>query len=430
MPRQTQIGLMSHAELVSEHESQTANYATLKTEKLTLDLTRGKPSPEQLDLSAALLSLPGDGDFRDGSGTDCRNYGGLNGLPELRAIFGELLGIPVENLIAGNNASLELMHDNIVFAMLYGTPDSPRRWAAEDTIKWLCPAPGYDRHFAITEALGIEMITIPMNNDGPDTRAIAALLANDPQIKGLWAVPNYANPTGAVFSEEVVRELVSMPAAAPDFRLFWDNAYAVHPLTDTAAPVLDVLGMAAAAGNPNRPLVFASTSKITFAGAGVSFFGASKANLDWYLSHASKKSIGPDKLNQLRHLRFFTDAEGVREHMQKHRRLLEPKFALVRRILEDRLGASKVASWTEPKGGYFISLDVLEGTAARVIALAKDAGIALTAAGSAFPYSKDPEDKNIRIAPSFPQLPELEKAMDGLATCVLLAATEKMLESH
>ncbi|MEU3014021.1 aminotransferase class I/II-fold pyridoxal phosphate-dependent enzyme [Nocardia asteroides] len=430
MPRQTQIGLMSHAELVSEHESQTANYATLKTEKLTLDLTRGKPSPEQLDLSASLLSLPGDGDFRDAAGTDCRNYGGLDGLPELRAIFGELLGIPVEQLIAGNNASLELMHDNIVFAMLYGTPDSPRRWAAEETIKWLCPAPGYDRHFAITEALGIEMIAIPMNNDGPDTGAIATLLANDPQIKGLWAVPNYANPTGAVFSEEVVRELVSMKAAAPDFRLFWDNAYAVHPLTDTAAPVLDVLGMAAAAGNPNRPLVFASTSKITFAGAGVSFFGASKANLDWYLGHASKKSIGPDKLNQLRHLRFFTDAEGVREHMQKHRRLLEPKFALVRRILEDRLGASKVASWTEPKGGYFISLDVLEGTASRVIALAKDAGIALTAAGSAFPYRKDPEDKNIRIAPSFPQLPELEKAMDGLATCVLLAATEKLLEQH
>lgn len=428
MPRQTQIGLMSHAELVSEHESQTANYATLQTEKLTLDLTRGKPSPEQLDLSSSLLALPGDGDFRDGSGTDCRNYGGLTGLPELRAIFGELLGIPVEQLLAGNNASLEIMHDVIAFSMLYGTPDSPRRWAAEETVKWLCPAPGYDRHFAITQALGIEMITVPMNNDGPDTHAIAALVADDPQIKGLWAVPNYSNPTGVTYSEEVVRELVSMQAAAPDFRLFWDNAYAVHPLTDTADPVLDVLGLAAAAGNPNRPLVFASTSKITFAGAGVSFFGASQANIDWYLSHASKKSIGPDKLNQLRHLRFFTDAEGVREHMQKHRALLEPKFALVRRILEDRLGASKVASWTEPKGGYFISLDVLEGTAARVIALAKEAGIALTAAGSAFPYGKDPEDKNIRIAPSFPQLPELEKAMDGLATCVLLAATEKLLE--
>ncbi|GGK69714.1 aminotransferase class I/II-fold pyridoxal phosphate-dependent enzyme [Nocardia camponoti] len=430
MPRQTQIGLMSHGELVSEHEAQTANYATLKTEKLTLDLTRGKPSPEQLDLSARLLTLPGEDDFRDASGTDCRNYGGLTGLPELRAIFGELLGIDVDNIVAGNNASLEIMHDIIIFAMLYGFPDSPRPWAREETVKWLCPAPGYDRHFAITEALGIEMIPVPMNNDGPDVHVIADLIANDPTIKGLWAVPNYSNPSGAVFSEEVVRELVSLPAAAPDFKLFWDNAYAVHPLTDTAAPIVDVLGLAAAAGHPDRPLVFASTSKITFAGAGVSFFGASKTNIDWYLSHASKKSIGPDKLNQLRHLRFFGDAEGVRAHMQKHRELLEPKFALVRRILEDRLGASKVASWTEPKGGYFISLDVLEGTAARVIALAKEAGIALTAAGSAFPYGNDPEDRNIRIAPSFPQLPELEKAMDGLATCVLLAATEKMLEQH
>ncbi|MBH0779087.1 aminotransferase class I/II-fold pyridoxal phosphate-dependent enzyme [Nocardia bovistercoris] len=427
MPRQTQIGVMSHEELVSEHETQTANYAQLRTEKLTLDLTRGKPSPEQLDLSAELLSLPGAGDYRDGTGTDCRNYGGQHGLPELRAIFGELLGIPVENLIAGNNASLQLMHDVIAYAMLYGTNDSERRWAAEPAIKWLCPSPGYDRHFAITEALGFEMIPIPMSDDGPDTAAIATLLAADPQIKGLWAVPNYANPSGAVYSEEVVRELVSMPAAAPDFRLFWDNAYAVHPLTDTAAPVFDVLGLAAAAGNPNRPIVFASTSKITFAGSGVSFLGASTANLDWYLSHAAKSSIGPDKINQLRHLRFFGDADGVRAHMQKHREILEPKFALVLRILEDRLGASKVASWTEPKGGYFISLDVLDGTAARVIALAKDAGIALTAAGSAFPYRNDPDDKNIRIAPSFPKLPELEKAMDGLATCVLLAATEKTL---
>ncbi|MEV0250005.1 aminotransferase class I/II-fold pyridoxal phosphate-dependent enzyme [Nocardia sp. NPDC050712] len=427
MPRQTQIGLMSHEELVSEHETQTANYAKLKTEKLTLDLTRGKPSPEQLDLSEGLLSLPGSGDYRDGSGTDCRNYGGLHGLPELRAIFGELLGIPVENLLAGNNASLELMHDTLAFAMLYGTNDSERRWAAEETIKWLCPTPGYDRHFAITEALGFEMIPIPMSPDGPDTRAIAELVAHDPQIKGLWAVPNYSNPTGHTHSEDIVRELVSMPTAAPDFRMLWDNAYAVHPLTDTAEPVIDVLGLAASVGNPNRPIVFASTSKITFAGAGVSFLGASTPNLEWYLSHAGKKTIGPDKLNQLRHLRFFSDAAGVRAHMQKHREILEPKFALVLKILEDRLGASKVASWTEPKGGYFISLDVLEGTASRVISLAKDAGIALTAAGSAFPYRNDPEDKNIRIAPSFPKAPALEQAMDGLATCVLLAATEKLL---
>ncbi|WP_280274422.1 aminotransferase class I/II-fold pyridoxal phosphate-dependent enzyme [Nocardia wallacei] len=426
MPRQTQIGLMSHAELVSEHETQTANYAKLQTEKLTLDITRGKPSPEQLDLSAELLTLPGEGDFRDASGTDCRNYGGLHGLPELRAIFGELLGIPVENLLAGNNASLELMHDVIVYAMLHGTADSPRRWA-DEPIKFLCPAPGYDRHFAITQSLGIEMIPVAMHHDGPDVRAIAALVAADPQIKGLWAVPNYSNPTGVTFSEDVVRELVSMPAAAPDFRLFWDNAYAVHPLTDTAAPVLDVLGMAAAAGNPNRPFVFASTSKITFAGSGVSFIGGSAANLEWYLKHLSKKSIGPDKINQLRHLRFFGDAEGVRTHMQKHRAVLEPKFKLVLRILEERLGASKVASWTEPKGGYFVSLDVLEGTAAKVVKLAKEAGIALTPAGSAFPYGKDPEDKNIRIAPSFPSLPDLEAAMHGLSTCVLLAATEKHL---
>ncbi|ATL65179.1 aminotransferase class I/II-fold pyridoxal phosphate-dependent enzyme [Nocardia terpenica] len=427
MPRQTQIGLMSHAELVSEHETQTANYAKLKTEKLTLDLTRGKPSPEQLDLSADLLTLPGPGDFRDAAGTDCRNYGGQQGLPELRAIFGELLGIPVENLLAGNNASLELMHDVIVFAMLHGTVDSPRRWV-EEPIKFLCPSPGYDRHFSITESLGVQMIPVAIGPDGPDTHAIADLVANDPQIKGMWVVPNYANPTGAVYSEDVVRELVSMPTAAPDFRLMWDNAYAVHPLTDTAAPVLDVLGMAAAAGNPNRPFVFASTSKITFAGAGVSFIGGSTANLKWYLGHAIKKSIGPDKVNQLRHVRFFRDADGVRAHMQKHRAILEPKFKLVLRILEDRLGASKVASWTEPKGGYFISLDVLEGTAARVVALAKDAGIALTPAGAAFPYGNDPEDKNIRIAPSLPPTAELEAAMEGLATCVLLAATEKLLD--
>jgi DNA-binding transcriptional MocR family regulator len=428
MPRQTQIGLMSHAELVSEHETQTANYAKLRTEKLTLDLTRGKPAPEQLDLSADLLSLPGPGDYRDAAGTDCRNYGGQQGLPELRAIFGELLGIPVANLLAANNSSLALMHDVLAFSLLYGTADSPRRWVDEPVVKMICPAPGYDRHFALSQALGIEMIPVAIGHDGPDVHAIAALVAADPQIKGLWVVPNYSNPTGVTLSEEVARELVSMPAAAPDFRLFWDNAYAVHPLTDLADPVLDVLGLAAAAGNPNRPFVFASTSKITFAGSGVSFLGGSGDNLSWYLKHAGVQSIGPDKINQLRHVRFFKDADGVRAHMQKHRALLEPKFALVLRILEERLGPSKVASWTEPKGGYFISLDVLEGTAARTIALAKDAGIALTAAGSAFPYGKDPEDKNIRIAPSFPSLADLETAMDGLATCVLLAATEKHLD--
>ncbi|WP_072751234.1 aminotransferase class I/II-fold pyridoxal phosphate-dependent enzyme, partial [Rhodococcus maanshanensis] len=366
--------------------------------------------------------------YRDGNGLDCRNYGGLAGLPELRAIFGELLGIPTENLLAGNNASLEIMHDVIVFALLHGTPDSARPWSQEPKIKFLCPSPGYDRHFAITESYGIEMIPVPMRHDGPDVALIARLVAEDPQIKGMWAVPTYSNPTGAVYSEEVVRTLASMPTAAPDFRLIWDNAYAVHPLVEEFEAPLDVLGMAAAAGHPNRPLVFASTSKITFAGAGVSFVGGSTQNLAWYQQHLGKKSIGPDKINQLRHLMFFQDADGVRAHMAKHREILAPKFALVLQILEDRLGASKVASWTEPKGGYFISLDVVEGTAKRVIGLAKEAGIALTAAGSAFPYGTDPEDKNIRLAPSFPSTDDLAKAMDGVATCVLLAATEKSLE--
>jgi DNA-binding transcriptional MocR family regulator len=427
MPTQTQYGLMSHEELVAEHERQSANYQKLKSEKLTLDLTRGKPSPEQLDLSAELLSLPGADDYRDASGTDCRNYGGLTGLPELRAIFAELLGIPVDNLIAGNNASLEIMHDLIVWSLLHGTVDSPRPWSQEPVVKFLCPAPGYDRHFAITERYGIEMIPVPLREDGPDMAMIADLVGSDPQIKGMWTVPTYSNPTGTVYSEAVARELVSMPTAAPDFRIFWDNAYAVHPLVEETAPAIDILGLAAEAGHPNRVFALASTSKITFAGAGVSFFGSSAENLAWYQKLLGIKTIGPDKVNQLRHLRFFGDADGVRAHMAKHREILAPKFALVRKILEERLGASKVASWTDPKGGYFISLDVVEGTAKRVIALAKDAGISLTGAGSAFPYKLDPDDKNIRLAPSFPSLDELATAMDGVATCVLLAASEQAL---
>jgi DNA-binding transcriptional MocR family regulator len=420
---------LGREELRAQHELQKRNYAALQAKGLKLDLTRGKPAAAQLDLSNELLGLPGTGpdSYRDGEGTDTRNYGGLQGLPELRAIFAELLGIPVQNLIAGNNASLEIMHDTVVFSMLYGGVDSPRPWVKEPVVKFLCPAPGYDRHFAITETLGIEMITVPMREDGPDMDLVEELVAADPAIKGIWCVPVYSNPTGVVFSPEVVRRLAQMPTAASDFRLMWDNAYAVHTLTDEFIPPVDVLGLAAAAGYPNRPLVFASTSKITFAGAGVSFFGASSDNIAWYLKYAGKKSIGPDKVNQLRHLRFFRDADGVREHMRRHRDLLAPKFALVQEILNDRLSESKIASWTEPRGGYFVSLDVLPGTARRTVALAKDAGIAVTEAGATFPYRKDPEDKNIRIAPSFPPLPELREAVDGLATCALLAATEALL---
>jgi DNA-binding transcriptional MocR family regulator len=416
-------------DLLAEHATQQQNYATLLAKHLALDLTRGKPAPAQLDLSNALLSLPGPDDYRDEDGTDTRNYGGLHGLPELRAIFGELLGIPVPNLIAGNNASLELMHDIVVFSMLHGGVDSARPWIHEPNVKFLCPSPGYDRHFFITETMGIEMITVPMREDGPDVDLIEELVAVDPAIKGMWCVPVYSNPTGITYSWEVCRRLMQMQTAASDFRLFWDNAYCVHTLTHDFVRQVDVLGLAAAAGHPNRPYVFASTSKITFAGAGVGFFGGSLGNIAWYLQYAGKKTIGPDKVNQLRHLRFLGDADGVRLHMQRHQQILAPKFALALRILEDRLGSSKIASWNEPKGGYFISLDVLPGTAKRTVALAKDAGIAVTEAGNAFPYRKDPEDKNIRLAPTFPSLSDLGEAVDGLATCALLAATEALLKA-
>ena len=414
-------------ELQAQYELQRRNYADLQAKKLNLDLTRGKPSNAQLDLSNDLLGLPGPEDYRDRDGTDTRNYGGLHGLPELRAIFGELLGIPVPNLIAGNNASLEFMHDAVVFSLLHGGVDSPRPWKDEPGIKFLCPSPGYDRHFAITETFDIEMVPVPMRDDGPDVDLIEELVARDPAIKGMWCVPVFSNPTGATYSWETVRRLVQMKTAATDFRLFWDNAYAVHTLTHDFPRHVDVIGLAATAGNPHRPLVFASTSKITFAGAGVSFFGGSLGNIAWYLQYSGKKSIGPDKVNQLRHLRFLGDADGVRLHMQRHQQLLAPKFAAVAEILDDRLGDSKIASWTDPKGGYFVSLDVLPGTARKTIALAKDAGIAVTEAGAAFPYRKDPEDKNIRIAPSFPSMPDLREAIDGLATCALLSATESLL---
>jgi len=420
---------LSPEELTALHARHQQEYAELQAKKLSLDLTRGKPSAAQLDLSNRLLSLPGD-DYRDEEGTDTRNYGGLHGLPGLRAIFGELLGIPVQNLIAGNNSSLELMHDLVTFSILHGGVDSPRPWMKEqDGVKFLCPVPGYDRHFAITETMGIEMIPVPMLEDGPDVDLIEELVAVDPAIKGMWTVPVFGNPTGITYSWETVRRLVQMRTAAPDFRLFWDNAYAVHTLTLDFIRQIDVLGLAAKAGNPHRPYVFASTSKITFAGGGVSFLGGSLGNIAWYLQYAAKKSIGPDKVNQLRHLQFFRDADGVRLHMLRHQQILAPKFAATLEILDRRLSDSKIASWTEPKGGYFISLDVLPGTARRTVALAKDAGIAVTEAGASFPYRKDPDDKNIRIAPTFPPLSDLREAVDGLATSALLAASESLVDS-
>jgi DNA-binding transcriptional MocR family regulator len=428
----TQQDIASHAPLASLSRDELATflaakqeeYAALRQRDLRLDLTRGKPSSAQLDLSDRLLSLPTT--TKDRSGADVRNYGGLEGLAELREIFAELLWVERDQVICGGNSSLTMMHDTLVHLLLHGGPDSPRPWVQEDSVKFVCPVPGYDRHFSMLANFGIEMVTVPMNEDGPDVAAVEALVRDDPSVKGIWIVPTYANPSGAVCSQEVAAALAGMPTAAADFRIFWDNAYAFHHLTEEEAKSADVLTLAAASGNPNRPIMFASTSKITFAGAGVAVLAASAENKAWFLKHLSMGSIGPDKVNHLRHVEFFGSADGVREHMRRHRGIIGPKFAAVDEALTTALGGLGVAEWTRPSGGYFVNLDVLDETATRVVALAKDAGIALTPAGSSFPLAKDPRDRNIRLAPTFPVLDEVETAMAGVATCVALAAAERL----
>ncbi len=394
----------------------------LRAQGLKLDLTRGKPSPEQLDLSNQMLTLPGEGDYRAADGTDLRNYGGPDGLEELRAIFGELLHIPTSQLLALDAVTLPIMHGTVVNALLNGRPDGDGPWRDVKNLTFLCPVPGYDRHFTICEALGIRMIPVPFVDGALDLETIRSLVASDSSIRGLWAVPMYANPSGYTLTEAEVRTLVEMPTAAPDFTLMWDNAYAVHHLTDDELPVIDVLALAAAAGHPDRPVVFASTSKITFAGGGVGFVGGSTATIEWIRKYSFARNIGPDKINQLRHVRFLKNADGVREHMRENRALLVPKFDAVLEILQARLGEAAV--WTRPKGGYFISLEAGEGCATRAVALAKDAGIAVTAAGAPYPYGDDPKDSTIRIAPSFPSIDDLRVAIDGLCTCILLAQAE------
>jgi len=419
----TALGDLSADDLAALLDEQRAAYEQLRTRGLKLDLTRGKPSAEQLDLADALLRLPTS--TRDASGVDVRNYGGLEGLRELREMFAELLWVEPDQVVAGGNSSLSMMRDCLVWMMLFGAVDSERPWGKEDKVRFVCPVPGYDRHFTLLESLGIEMVTVPMREDGPDVDAVAALVADDPSIKGMWIVPTYANPTGATCSQDVAARLAAMPTAAPDFKIFWDNAYALHHLTEDEAKSADILTLASAAGHPDRPIMFASTSKITFAGAGVAFLAASSGNVAWYLGHLGNGSIGPDKVNHLRHAEFFGSAQGVRDHMAKHRAIIAPKFAEVDRVLTERLGGRGVATWNTPRGGYFVNLDVVPGTASRVVALAKEAGIALTPAGSSFPHKQDPDDTNIRLAPTMPPLAEVTEAMEAVATCVLLAAAEK-----
>ncbi|WP_245899032.1 aminotransferase class I/II-fold pyridoxal phosphate-dependent enzyme [Nonomuraea indica] len=395
------------------------DYADLVQRGLTLDLTRGKPSPRQLDLSDDMLGLPTS--YRTADGTDGRNYGGLQGLPELRELFGPLLQVPAGQLVVGGNSSLTMMHDTIVHALLSPLPGAARRWVEEPETTFLCPVPGYDRHFTICERFGIKMVAVPMGADGPDMDVVERLVAADATVKGIWCVPKYSNPSGIVYSDETVRRLAAMPAAAPDFRIFWDNAYAVHHLTGDPAELADVLALAAEHGNPDRVFVYGSTSKVTLAGSGVAFFGSSPANVEWFLANTAKQSIGPDKINQLRHVEFLRDADGVAAHMRRHAELIWPKFELVDRVLTKELGG--LARWTSPRGGYFISLEVPH--AAEVVARAKAAGIALTPAGATHPYGTDPDDRVIRIAPTYPDLDELEQAITGLAVCVRLVAEER-----
>ncbi|KJK11050.1 aminotransferase [Terrabacter sp. 28] len=420
----TALASLSDDDLAGFLAEQREAYAALKARGLKLDLTRGKPSAAQLDLSNDLLTLPST--TKDRAGVDVRNYGGLEGLAELREMFAELLWVEPSQVVAGGNSSLTMMYSTIVDFLLFGGVDSPRPWSEEEKVRFVCPVPGYDRHFSMLASFGIEMVTVDMHDDGPDVAAVEALVKDDPSIKGIWIVPTYANPSGAVVSQEVAARLAAMPAAAPDFTIFWDNAYAFHHLTEDEAKSADILTLAAASGHPNRPIMFASTSKITFAGAGVAVLAASEANVKWYLKHLSMSSIGPDKVNHLRHVEFFKDAEGVRAHMRRHREIIAPKFAAVDEALTGGLEGLEVAEWTRPTGGYFVNLDVLDGTASRVVALAKEAGIALTPAGASFPLGHDPRDRNIRLAPTFPALDEVRTAMAGVATCVALAAAEKV----
>jgi DNA-binding transcriptional MocR family regulator len=413
-------------ELTALRDSALRDYAALVERGLTLDLTRGKPSSKQLDLANGLLGKP-EGAPVSAKGADLRNYGGLEGLPELRRIFSGPLQVPVDQLLAAGNSSLELMHDALVFAQLGTVPGGERRWVDEERIAFICPVPGYDRHFALCERYGIEMIPVPMTPEGPDMDAVEEIAGADAAVKGIWCVPKYSNPDGTVYSDETVRRLATMRTAAPDFRIFWDNAYAVHHLTDTPAEIADILTLATEAGNGDRVFVFGSTSKITFAGGGVAFFGSSPANIAWWLAATAKRSIGPDKINQLRHVQFLRDEDGLREHMRAHAALIRPKFEAVDKILSTELGETGFARWTAPAGGYFISLQVPAGCAKAVVAKAKEAGIVLTPAGATHPYGNDPEDRTIRIAPTYPDQAEVEEAIAGLATCIRLVAAETLL---
>lgn len=405
-------------------------YEDFKTLGLQLNMARGKPGSGQLDLSTELLGAFPSYKLEDG--TDARNYGILNGIPECRRLFGNLLGIDPERIIAGASSSLNVMFDTMASLCLFGTGESKpwHYYKFQGTpVKFLCPVPGYDRHFTICEELGIEMIPVPLLGDGPDMDIVSELAAKDPLIKGIWCVPLYSNPEGVCYSDRVVDRLASMETAAEDFRIFWDNAYGVHHFGEET-PLKDILTACESAGHPDRAYYFFSTSKITFPGAGVAMTASGEKNIKELKKHMSAQTIGHNKLNQLHHVQFFKTPEGIRSHMKRHAEELAPRFQMVADWLEREISGTGYAHWTSPKGGYFISLYTLPGCASRTVELAKNAGLTLTPAGAAYPYGNDPADAHIRIAPSYPSLEELDKAMHLFCICIKLAATEHLLKEE
>ncbi len=415
---------MSKEALNKEFDAVKREFEEIKGANLALDMSRGKPGADQLDLSDELLGLVGpENGFRSQNGTDCRNYGGLDGLDEMKRLFGEVLGMDADNIICGNNASLNLMFDAITQGMVTGFGEAP--WLTQGKIKFLCPAPGYDRHFGICQYYGIEMITVRCGENGPDMDMVEELV-KDPAVKGMWCVPKYSNPLGITYSDETVRRIAALKPAAKDFRLMWDNAYIIHDLYDETDRLLNIYDECKKNENEDMVLQFTSTSKITYPGAGIAAVGASEANIKLLKARMTIQTIGPDKLNQLAHARMFPTYEALLAQMKKHGDILRPKFEACLKQFEEALGDKGIASWTHPRGGYFISMDVLSGCAKRVGELCKEAGLIITTPGATFPYGNDPEDSNLRIAPSFPSVDELALAAKVLCVAVRYAALEKL----
>ena len=420
----------SKEDLLALKSELEAKFEEKKACGLQLDMSRGKPSTSQLDISLGLLDvLTSKSGFLASDGIDCRNYGGLDGIPEAKQLMAEMMGTAPEHVIVFGNASLSIMYDSISRSYTHGVLGNTP-WCKLDKIKFLCPVPGYDRHFAITERFGIEMINIPMTQDGPDMERVEDLVNHDETVKGIWCVPKYSNPQGINYSDDTVRRFASLKPAAKDFRIYWDNAYVIHHLyEDHQAELLDIISECEKAGNPDIVYEFASTSKVSFSGAGIAALAASKANLDDIKKQLTIQTIGYDKINQLRHVTYFKNLEGLKQHMKKHANEMRPKFEAVLDVLEEELADTGIASWEKPYGGYFISFEAMEGCAKKIVAKCKEAGVTLTGAGATYPYGKDPKDSNIRIAPSFPNLEELAQATDLFVLCVKLVSIEKILEN-